>query len=168
MIETIETSRLLLRSFMDEDVDFLHRIQSDPNAMRYTYCTASRDESEQRLLAYAALEEQLGYAPWTVILRSESCIIGWGGLNIDPFDHGWGVEIAYFFDPNYWGKGYATELVWASIGYGFDHFEFSEIKAFAHPKNKASIRVLEKCGFKYLRFETRLNRNHYTILHRDW
>jgi ribosomal-protein-alanine N-acetyltransferase len=168
MLRTIETQRLLLRPFADGDVDNLHRIQANPDAMRYTFCATSRDESDQRLRAYAKLEEEIGFAPWTVLLRETSHIIGWGGLNVDPFDPGWGVEIAYFFDPEYWGKGYATELVLMSICYGFDHIGLPEIQAFAHPENMASIRVLEKCGFEYVCFEPRLGRNHYTIQREDW
>ena len=38
-----------------------------------------------------------------------------------------------------------------------------EVGAFARPENAASIRVLEKAGFRLLRFEARLERNHYTI-----
>jgi ribosomal-protein-alanine N-acetyltransferase len=168
MAKTIETSRLVLRPFEDEDVDALYRIQSDPDAMRYTFCSSSRDESEQRLRAYAALDEQLGYAPWTVVLRAEPRIIGWGGLSVDPFDPGWGVEVAYFFDPTYWGQGYATELVRASIEHGFAQLGLPEIGAFAHPHNAASIHVLEKCGFSYVCFEPRLTRNRYAIRREDW
>ncbi|MBN1429114.1 MAG: GNAT family N-acetyltransferase [Anaerolineae bacterium] len=160
----IETERLTLRALREEDIEPLYRIQSDPHAMCYTYCTPSREESERRLWAYAALEEQLGFAPWVVILRSEARIIGWGGLNIDPFDPGWGVEVAYFFHPAYWGQGFATELVRISIDCGFEQHGLEQIGAFAHPDNHASIRVLEKCGFRYERFEPNLKRNYYVIV----
>jgi RimJ/RimL family protein N-acetyltransferase len=46
---------------------------------------------------------------------------------------------------------------------GFDKLELPEIAAFAKPKNKASIRVLEKNGFEFVRYETRLERNHYFV-----
>jgi len=168
MTEPVETPRLMLCPFQAQDVDALHTIQSDPQAMRYTFCAATRAESEERLRAYANAEAQLGFAPWTVVLRSEQRIIGWGGLNVDPFDPGWGVEVAYFFDPAYWGQGYATELVQASVAHGFGQHELGEIGAFAHQENGASIRVLEKCGFRFLRFEPKLDRNHYLIRRGDW
>jgi ribosomal-protein-alanine N-acetyltransferase len=159
----IETEQLLLRPFRDEDVAPLYRIQSDPIAMRYTICSSSQEETEKRLRAYADSEKELGFASWTILQRSDERIIGWGGLNVDPYDPGWGVEVAYFFDPAYWGKGYASELVKISLQQGFNQHGLKEIHAFAHPENGASIRVLEKNGFVFLRFEPTLQRNHYLI-----
>jgi RimJ/RimL family protein N-acetyltransferase len=163
-----ETNRLTLRPFREEDIDPLYQIQGDPDAMKYTFCSSSRAESEERLRAYAAEREQYGFAPWTVLLRAETRVIGWGGLNNDPFDPGWGVEVSYFFHPAYWGKGYATELVQASLESGFRQHTLWEINAFAHPENPASIRVLEKCGFQFQRFEPRLDRNHYIAYYENW
>jgi ribosomal-protein-alanine N-acetyltransferase len=160
---SIETARLTLRSFQADDLEPLYQIQWDGEAMRYTFHTPSRAESAVRLRAYAAQTEQIGLAPWTVLLRAEAKIIGWGGLNIDPFDPGWGVEVAYFFAPAYWGRGLATELVQASVEEGFGRHGLGEINAFVHRENCASARVLEKCGFRFRRFEPRLERNHYVI-----
>jgi RimJ/RimL family protein N-acetyltransferase len=168
MSKTIETARLTLRPFQDTDVDPLYEIQRDPEAMRYTFCAPSRAESERRLRAYANLLEALGYAPWTVVLRPESRIIGWGGLNVDPYDPGWGVEVAYFFHPAYWGRGFATELVQESLKQGFTWHNLETVGAFAHCDNAASIRVLEKCGFRFIGFEPQLNRNRYRIEREQW
>jgi ribosomal-protein-alanine N-acetyltransferase len=168
MTDPVETARLTLRHFQEADVDGLYEIQRDKDAMRYTFCSPSRAESERRLRAYAALLEELGYAPWTVILRAESRIIGWGGLNVDPFDPGWGVEVAYFFHPSYWGRGFATELVQAALEQGFTQHGLETIGAFAHRENIGSIRVLEKCGFRFTGFEPQLNRNRYRIDQGEW
>ena len=159
----IETDNLLLRPFQKDDVGPLYEIQSNQESMQYTYYASSLDESQKRLYAYAAQYDQLGYAPWTVLLKSNYKIVGWGGLNIDPFDSGWGIEVAYFFHPDYWGQGYATELVQTALNRGFNKLGLNEINAYAHENNDASIRVLEKCGFIFLRYEPKLGRNHYKI-----
>ena len=159
----VETERLTLRAFGEEDIEPLYAIMSDPVAMQYTYIAPSKEQCVQRLQAYAALEEALGYAPWTVISREEEQVIGWGGLNIDPFDPGWGVEVSYCLDPAYWGKGYATELVAAAIEVGVGTFQLPTIMAFTHVENVGSARVLEKCGFRLLGYEPRLDRNHYEL-----
>ncbi|HNT74868.1 MAG TPA: GNAT family N-acetyltransferase [Anaerolineae bacterium] len=163
MNEVIETNRLCLRPFVEDDIDPLFLIQSDPIAMQYTVCAKTREAAARRLRAYAREKDELGFAPWTVVLRSEDRIIGWGGLNVDPFDPGWGVEVIYFFHPAYWGRGFAGELVKTSVDIGFALHRLEEINAFAHRDNKASIRVLEKNGFRYLGYEERLERNHYRI-----
>jgi [ribosomal protein S5]-alanine N-acetyltransferase len=163
MNTTIQTDQLLLRTFLPEDVDPLYKIQSDSMAMKYTVCTRSREETENRLMAYAKEENTLGFAPWTILLRSEKRVIGWGGLNIDPFTPGWGVEVIYFFHPNYWGRGFGTELVKISVNQGFYKHKIREMHAFVHRENIASIRVLTKNKFNYLRYESKLNRNHYLL-----
>ncbi len=159
----IETQRLTLRRFQESDIDELFAIMGDGVAMQHTYIAKSLEECTQRLRTYASLESTLGYAPWTVILQSEAKIIGWGGLNIDPFDPGWGSEVSYCFHPAYWGKGYATELVQAALQLGFCTFTLPMIAAFASPQNIGSIRVLEKCGFRYLRYLPQMQRNYYEL-----
>ncbi|MBA3027819.1 MAG: GNAT family N-acetyltransferase [Desulfobacteraceae bacterium] len=159
----LETESLVFRQFKRDDVVPLYEIQCDQESMQYTYVAKSLDDSRSRLIAYAEQFERLGYAPWTVLLKSNLKIIGWGGLNIDPFDPGWGTEIAYFFHPDYWGKGYATQLVQIALNIGLNELGLSEINAYAHKDNIASIRVLEKCGFLFQRFEPKLGRNHYRI-----
>jgi RimJ/RimL family protein N-acetyltransferase len=136
--------------------------------MHYTYTAPSRAACAERLRAYAAGAATLGYAPWTVVLREEAQVIGWGGLNIDPFDPDWGVEVAYCLHPAYWGRGYATELVRAALQVGFGALAMPKIIAFAHGENAGSIRVLEKCGFTLLGYEPRLDRNHYVIERAAW
>lgn len=164
----IETPHLTLRAFRDEDVDPLFVIQGDRDAMRYTYVAASRDDCAHRLRTFAALESTLGFAPWTVILRTEGRVIGWGGLNVDPFDPGWGVEVSYYFHPAYWGRGYATELVRTSLQHGFGALSLPAIGAFVRPANGASVRVLTKCGFTRLGYEPRLERDRYEIQRSSW
>jgi RimJ/RimL family protein N-acetyltransferase len=96
-------------------------------------------------------------------LRDDERVVGWGGLGVDPFDPGWGPEVSYFFHPAHWGRGLATELVRASLEHGFGALTLRAIGAFARPENAASIRVLEKCGFRLLGWEPALERNHYEV-----
>ncbi|WP_328187674.1 GNAT family N-acetyltransferase [Marinobacter sp. OP 3.4] len=107
------TSRLMLRPFLERDTDELYAIQSDQQAMRHTFAATSLQQCAQRLKTFEDMRDSHGFAPWVVCDRSETEVIGWGGLNIDPFDPGWGVEVSYFFDPAHWGRGFATELVLA-------------------------------------------------------
>lgn len=167
MRDVIETERLVLRGFSEDDIEPLHRIQSDPIAMKYTVCIPSIEGTEKRFKAYAALEKQTGFSPWTILLRNDPKIIGWGELGVDPFDPGWGVEVVYFFHPGQWGKGFGTELVGEALKQGFGKFDLTEINAFAHPQNAASIRVLEKNGFQFMAFRPTLNRNHYRLYRKD-
>ena len=159
----IETPRLFLRPFRDEDVEPLWEIQGDREAMRFTYCAPSRDECGHRLREHERLRAEHGFAPWVMALRADGRVVGWGGLGIDPFEPGWGPEVSYFLHPAHWGRGLATELVRASVAHGFAALVLPAIGAFARPDNTASIRVLEKCGFGLLGWEPALERNHYAV-----
>jgi len=163
MAAMIQTDRLTLSPLQEADFEALYQIQRDQQAMQYTYTATDFDAFAAHLRAYAALETTIGYAPWAIRERSATTCCGWGGLAIDPFVPGWGVEIAYYFAPTVWGRGYATELVRASLRYGFDTLALPRIGAFAHPDNSASNRVLEKCGFHFVGYEASLERNHYEL-----
>jgi ribosomal-protein-alanine N-acetyltransferase len=100
--------------------------------------------------------------------RADGRIIGWGGLNVDANAPEWGVEVSYFLHPSYEGRGLATEIVRAALRYGFEDLALLRIRAFAKPENRASLRVLEKCGFMFVQYEPALERNHYEIRRDDW
>jgi RimJ/RimL family protein N-acetyltransferase len=52
-----------------------------------------------------------------------------------------------------WGSGYATEAALACSEYGFDKLNLHQIVGRALPANLGSIKILEKCGMKYLHEE---------------
>jgi len=166
-VAELYTERLVLRPFTETDVDALYEIQGDREHMRFTFWAESRAACEEWLRQYESLREANGFAPWTIVHRAERRVIGWGGLNVDPHAPGW-VEISYFVHPAYEGQGFATEIVRASLRHGFADLALPEIGAFAKPENRGSIRVLEKCGFKLLRYEPALERNHYQVRRDEW
>lgn len=155
------TARLLLRPLQTADLAPLFTIQQDPVAMRHTHVATAPDAAAQRLKAWEAERTRRGFAPWVLAGRDTGEVIGWGGLGVDPFDPGWGPEISYFLAPAAWGRGLATELVAAALSLAFDELALPAVSAFAMADNRASLRVLEKCGFEFLRDEPALERRHY-------
>jgi RimJ/RimL family protein N-acetyltransferase len=89
-------------------------------------------------------------------------------LNVDPNAPGWGPEVSYFIHRACAGRGCATELVRASLDVGFACLQLPVIGAFATPANVASIRVLDKCGFRFVGYAPALARNHYEWRRQDW
>jgi RimJ/RimL family protein N-acetyltransferase len=154
----IETSRLVLRRPRLADVPALFEFLGDPVAMQHTHIDASLRECRRRVAVHEWRRRNIGYAPWTVIAKSDARTIGWGGLYEDPFDPGWGVEVAYFFHPSSWGQGYASEMVATSMSVADHVLRLPEVRAFAHPANAGSRRVLEKAGFEVVRFVPEMHR----------
>ena len=126
----LETRQLLLRAPRAADVDALFEIQGNPEAMRFTYCASTREDTAWHLEAYAARFVEDGFAPWTVVCRADEQVVGWGGLNRDPKAPHWGTEVSYFLHPRYWGRGFATELATASLQHAFGELGLSEVDAF--------------------------------------
>jgi ribosomal-protein-alanine N-acetyltransferase len=154
----IETARLVLRRPRLADVPSLFEFLGDAEAMRYTHADTSLHGCRRRVAVHEWRRRRDGYAPWTIVSKADSRIIGWGGLYDDPFDPGWGVEAGYFFHPAVWGQGYATELMKACTSLADDVLCLSEVRAFARPENVGSRRVLEKAGFEVVRFVPEMER----------
>lgn len=68
-----------------------------------------------------------------------------GYVQLVPIDDGW--EIGYHTVAAYTGKGYATEAVRAFLPAMMDKMNLHQVYGICDADNKASIRVLEKCGF---------------------
>lgn len=58
------------------------------------------------------------------------------------------AEIGYFLGESYWNKGIMTQAVNLICDYGFEKLDIIRIHAGIFEFNPASMRVLEKCGFK--------------------
>ena len=134
------------------DVPTLFRFLGDRQAMRFTHVDASLRDCRRRIAVHEWFRRRDGYAPWTVVRKSDGQTIGLGGLYNDPFDPGWGAEVGYHFDPAAWGQGYASELVAACIDVADGTLRLPEVTAFAHAGNAGSRRVLQKAGFEQVRF----------------
>ena len=73
-----------------------------------------------------------------------------GVIGIDPMKDVFRKTgyIGYWIGEPYWGKGIATKAIQLMTDYGFQTLDLIKIQAGVFGHNKASIRVLEKAGFK--------------------
>jgi len=71
--------------------------------------------------------------------------VGVSGINRN---HG-RIELSYDLAPQYWNRGIMTKATLAVVKYVFETMHINRIEAFALPENKASARMLEKCGFEF-------------------
>lgn len=147
----IRTERLLLRPPRGADVASLYAFLGDAEAMRYTHADGSPRACRRRVLVHEWARRRDGCAPWLAATRHDGRVVGWGGLYRDPFEPGWGFEIGYFFRPDAWGQGYASELVRAALAVADHELGLVDVFAMAHPDNPGSCRVLEKAGFRVVR-----------------
>jgi RimJ/RimL family protein N-acetyltransferase len=145
-----ETERLLLREFTADDALLILQLNSDPRVTRYTGDPVRDEQHASEVLTHIILPQYslYGHGRWAVHTRQDGAFIGWCGLKTRP-ERG-EVDLGFRFLASTWGKGYATESAWASLRVGFDKLALPRIVGRAMPENLASLRVLEKCGMRYV------------------
>ena len=149
------TARLHLARPRLEDAPALFAFMGDAEVMRHTYRKQSLRDMRRHIAAHGWQARRLGFGCWTV--RHEGRVVGFGGLNDDPLEPGYGPEVAYFFAREAWGKGFAGEVVAASLDCARE-LGLPSVRAFVHPENAASRRVLERSGFAVERFVPEMTR----------
>jgi RimJ/RimL family protein N-acetyltransferase len=151
----LETDRLILRRFTEDDVDNLYALDSDPAVMRYITGGPStpRDEIERDYIpAYLAYYERYeGYGFWAAIEKATSGFLGWFHFRPYKDDAPNEPELGYRLRRSAWGHGYATEGSRALIHKGFTDLGAQRVVAFAYGENIASRRVMEKSGLRLVR-----------------
>jgi len=92
---------------------------------------------------------QNGYGLYTMILKSTNKPIGICGLLLrDELEH---PDIGFALLPAYEGKGFTTEAGMATVKFAKEVLQIKTILGITGPNNKASIRVLEKLGLRFLK-----------------
>ena len=146
----IETSRLLLRTFTEDDAALIYELNLDPDVIRYTHDPIRDRAHASEILERVIIPQYALYdhGRWAVHKRSNLEFLGWCGLKYRAELNE--IDLGYRFKKEGWGKGYATEAAWASIQYGFEKIGLQRIVARAEIDNIGSWKVLEKCGMTYI------------------
>ncbi|MCD5991765.1 GNAT family N-acetyltransferase [Pseudomonas sp. CDFA 553] len=144
----LETQRMILRQLSSADVPPMTQILINPEVMRYSVRgvlgeSATAEFIDWSLQSYA----HHGFGPWAVVEKASGVLMGFCALNRESVDGVEEVEIGYRLAPQFWGRGLATEIVRATLGYGFEHLGLRSIIAIVQPANVASVRVIQKVGF---------------------
>lgn len=154
---SLETERLILKPLEEGDFANLLRLRSNPDVMRTVGNRAIQTETEVRRFLDIGLTYQAkhGFGFCTIFEKATGKFVGQGGLfHLGYDDTQSDIEIAYRMLPEYWGKGYATELVKALIVWGFEHLSVNKLVGATFPDNIASQKVLLKAGLVYCGVKT--------------
>ena len=143
---TLETARLILRPFREEDVDLLAKLMADPNFMRFSLGVYDRQKTATFLEKVIGWERAGLPSQFALIERSERAFIGYCGFYHHPAEGIDDVEIGYRLDPAYWNRGLATEAARAVRDHGFRGLKLPRVISLVHPENIPSRRVAEKNG----------------------
>lgn len=141
-----ETTRLLVRQFTVDDKENFYRINSHPLVMEYIRPVKNQEETDHFLKINI---EQYGkhpqYGRWAAIEKASGITVG--SFALIPIEGSEKMQVGYALMPEYWGKGYATELTLAGLQYIFTETDIQLIYAVTEEPNTGSQNVLFKVGF---------------------
>lgn len=143
----LQSDRLLLREFRDDDFEAVHAYATDPEVVRYMdWGPNSEDDTREflkRAQTYIEGDPRIGFE-LAVIHLERGELLGGIGLHVN----GPKAMLGYCFARPAWGRGYATEAARVMLDFGFRSLKLHRIWACCDPENAGSVRVLLKVGMR--------------------
>jgi RimJ/RimL family protein N-acetyltransferase len=156
----LETPRLLLREFTEDDAESLFALDSDPDVMRFVgpYALDDAEAYRERILSVYRpyYDRNDGYGYRAAMEKAGGAFVGWFILR-PALDYRFAAEagfrlgeaeLGYRLRKTAWGKGYATEGARALVHKAFSETDAACVVSTALIGNVASTRVMEKAGLK--------------------
>jgi RimJ/RimL family protein N-acetyltransferase len=150
-VPVIETDRLILREWRDEDLPAFAQMNADPLVMQHMPRQLNREESDNLVDRFSGDFAAHGFGLWAVEIPEVADFAGFARLSRPSFESHFTpcIEVAWRFASSYWNRGYATEAARAATEHGFNNRKLPEIVSSTVPHNLASRRVMEKIGMSH-------------------
>ncbi len=141
-----ESERLYVQPYTSADAGIFFQLNGNTEIMRYIRRAKTKNESDQFLQENLALyNRNPGLGRFAVFAKKGQHFVGsFSLLSLDDTDY---FHLGYALLKPFHGKGYATELVKASLSYVFKTIKKENILAITVKENIASQKVLLNCGF---------------------
>lgn len=145
----VRTSRLVLRTYAESDLDALLAYYADPEVARFLLEEpwTPQDAGDQlaRRMARTGVDEP-GSA-LALVVEHEGTVVGDVSLwtTGDTVSRG---EVGWAFNPAYTGRGFATEALRSLLGIAFDHYRMHRVVAQLDARNERSARLCERVGLR--------------------
>ena len=148
----IETERLILRPWKESDVDDFFAYASVPGVGEMAGWPHHQSKAQTLQTIDMFMREKDVLA---IELKESNRVIGSLGIHENDNDHVGpdylGREVGYVLSKEYWGRGLVPEAVRGVIDYCFNTLRYDYLLCGHFTWNHQSRRVIEKCGFQYLK-----------------
>lgn len=144
----IETERLILRAWREDDGPEFLRVTNTPAVMAHLG-GVQRDPARIRATIdrQRRYQAESGHSLWIVERREDGALLGFCGLQpgtVGPIEGE--VEIGWRLREDAWGQGYAREAAQASLAWGWANLDTPKIMAITTPANTASWGLMIRLG----------------------
>lgn len=142
-----ETGRLIVRHFDAEtdDMNFFS-VYGDKEVMKFIRAPKSKDECDQFLKEVIEdYKKDNIHGRWAVEEKSTGNFVG--SFVFIPVPNTSDYQLGYALTKDFWGLGFATELMQEGIKYVFEKTELDKVYGITEAANTASQKVLQKTGF---------------------
>lgn len=146
----LETERLILRRWNEDDAEDLYRYASDPNVGPIAGWPPHKSVAESRAVIISVFGGSEAYA---VCLKPDNRPIGAIELKLnghtDMTERDDECELGYWLGRPFWGQGIMPEAVREMLRHAFCDLGMQKVWCGYYDGNVKSRRVQEKCGFRY-------------------
>jgi RimJ/RimL family protein N-acetyltransferase len=147
----LETDRLVMRSWRDEDLEPFHKVCSDPEVMATLGPVMSRAEVAALIERMQGIEAEHGHCFWALIRREDDRLIGWCGAILGSVGPIVGKpELGWRIARDAWGNGYVTEAAKAALDWLFANRVDPAAWAITNTDNHRSRAVMARLGMRHL------------------
>jgi RimJ/RimL family protein N-acetyltransferase len=148
-VERLTTLHLVGRPVEAGDADDFARLFADERVHATLGGPRARADVDAMAVRWSHHWVDHGFGPYAWADRATGAFVGWCGLQWTTIAGERAVELLYAVDADRWGEGLATEASLAVLGAADGDLQIGELVAFTLTTNRASQRVMEKCGFVY-------------------
>ncbi len=146
MIPTLDTARLRLRAFREDDLDPFAAMSADPEVMRHIGAgeTMDRNTSWRVMAGFNGHWSLRGVGMWAVERRSDGAFLGRVGLHHPPY---WpALECGWVLARDAWGQGYARESADVALAFARGARPGERLVSYIRPGNQRSVNVALALG----------------------
>lgn len=146
---TIKTNRLLLRQFVDTDIENVFKGLSHPKIIKHYGISFDSLEATKEQMAWFADLEKAGTGMWFAVCSLDNkTFYGAGGLNSLSKEHK-KAEIGFWLLPEFWGQGIMKEAMPLICDYGFHKLGLHRIEGFVEAENTNCKKAMSKLDFRH-------------------
>ena len=148
----LSSERVYYRLFRPDDFELFYSVFSNKDIMRYAWIDEIESREEmlnffEGFLSCGDMPNKNNAYAFAVFTKEEDRFVGFADIQLHMKNNAGGNgEIGYFLIPEYWGKGYATEIAREMIDFGFEKLKLHKVCARCNANNLKSENIMKKLG----------------------